>query len=225
MDSRCIHSLFFFKCQHSASPVASIRFLSLLHHPSVMSFFIHHAYLLWTYDCKPSRENEDDVVKSQTDEEKSLSSISSRYIHSLHASFFIHRWHPFFIPSAFLLVSCLFSFIMLSCCEEKQFVNDRSKRGRRRTLRHSTVSFSLPLSSVSSVCGAFLRGSLCGRSVYTSDCGGRVKMVRLCGSLCPRDADVFWIWLIVLQSFWIANFGIQIRQRGNVWSRVCRLLS
>lgn len=122
-----------------------------------MSFFIHHAYLLWTYHCKPSRENEDDVVKSQTDEEKSLSSISCQYIHSLHA-FCIHRWHPFFIPSVFLLVSCLFSFIMLSCCEENQFVNERSKRGRRRTLRPTTVSFSLRLSSVSCVCGAFLAG-------------------------------------------------------------------
>jgi hypothetical protein len=122
----------------------------------------------------------------------------------------------FFIPSAFLLVSCLFSFIMLSCCEEKQFVNERSKRGRRRTLRPTTVSFSLRLSSVSCVCGAFLRGSLCGRSVYTSACGDRAKMVRLCGSLCPHTADVFWISLIVLQTFRIANFGIQIRQGGNV---------
>lgn len=146
------------------------------------------------------------------------------FIHSLHVfrtpAFCIHRWHPFFIPSAFLLVSCLFSFIMLSCCEEKQFVNERSKRGRRQTLRATTVSFSL-----SCVCGAFLRGSLCGRSVYTSVCGDRAKMVRLCGSLCPHTADVFWISLIVLQTFWIANFGIQIRQGGNVWSRVCRLLS
>jgi hypothetical protein len=133
------------------------------------------------------------------------------YMHSastvgIHFSSLLHssRFHVFFHSSCF------------PACEEKQFVNERSKRGRRRTLRPTTVSFSLRLSSVSCVCGAFLRGSLCGRSVYTSVCGDREKMVRLCGSLCPHAADVFWISQMLLQTFWIANFGIQIRQGGNV---------
>ncbi len=108
-------------------------------------------------------------------------SVLDTFIHYMHSASTVGI--HFSSLSAFLLVSCLFSFIMLSCCEEKQFVNERSKRGRRRTLRPTTVSFSLRLSSVSCVCGAFLRGSLCGRSVYTSACGDRAKMVRLCGSL------------------------------------------